>query len=230
LSKKFISDLFHQGAGQGSSFEVTWPVFSAGTDVFSFHPGMKGVETKLLKEARERIFLIEKEAYEKGFEQGEKDGWELGLKRLEMVIHQIGNVLGEMERQRKVLYENYEREMLQLVFGISKRILRHELHHCEDVILTVLREAFQYVTDREKVIVRLNPVDYQYLLGRQEKLPCSFDEKNGVRLIEDPSIDRGGCFLETSFGEVDATFESQFDEIVSLIWQKNQEAGSPSNR
>ncbi len=230
MSKKFISDLFHQGAGQGSSFEVTWPVLSAGTDVFSFHPGMKEVETKLLKEARERVFLIEKEAYEKGFEQGEKDGRELGLKRLEMVIHQVKNVLLEIERQRKGFRQTYESEMLTLVLGIGKRIFRQELLFHEEVIVAVLREAFRYVTDRGKVLVRLNPVDYQYLSAHPGQVPFSLDEKDGVKMVEDPSITRGGCLLDTSFGEVDATFESQFDEMASLVRRQMDGAGRDPNQ
>lgn len=217
MSKKFISDPFHQEIGRKESFEIVWSSLSPKADAFSFHPGLKELEARVLKEAREKVLLIEKEAYEKGFEQGEKDGRELGMKRVEMVIHQLRNVFLEIERQRKGFQQAYESGMLTLVLGIGKRIFRQEILFCKEVIITVLREAFQYVTDRGKTVVRLNPGDYQYLSAHPGQVPFSLNENDGVKMIEDPSITRGGCLLETSFGEVDATFESQFDEMVSLV-------------
>jgi len=220
LSKKFISNLFHQGGSQESIFEATWPALSPGKDHLSSLPGLKEAETKMLKEAREKAFLIEKEAYEKGFEQGEKDGRELGQKRQEVVIQQMRNVLLEIERQRKDFRQVYENEVLTLLLGIGKRIFRQEVLVCEGLITTVLQEALQYVTDRGRVIVRLHPGDYQNLLAHPGQIPFSLDEKDGIKMVEDPSITRGGCLLETSFGDVDATFEGQFDEIVSQIRQQ----------
>jgi flagellar assembly protein FliH len=196
---------------------MAWPSLSPKADAFSFLPGLKELEARALKEVRGRALLIEKEAYEKGFEQGEKDGRELGLKRLEVVIHQVKNVLLEIERQRKEFPQAYESEMLRLMLSLGKRIFRQELMSHEEVIIAVLREAFQYVTDHGKVLVRLNPADHQYLFAHPCQVPFSLDEKDGVKMIEDPSITRGGCLLDTSFGEVDATFESQFDEMVSLV-------------
>lgn len=230
MSKHFISSLVPEEAVRKNSFEMMWPSFSPRGGTSSFHPGLKELEAKVLKEVREKSLLIEKEAYEKGFEQGEKDGRELGLKRLEVVIHQLKKVLLEIERQKEGFRQAYENEMLRLMLCIGKRIFRQELIFREEVILAVLREAFQYVTDRGKVLVRLNPVDYQYLLAHPGQVPFSTEERDGVKMIEDPSITRGGCLLETSFGEVDATFESQFDEMIALIRHQGEKIEKGSDQ
>ena len=96
MSKKFTPDLFVRESSGKDSFEVAWPVLSPKPETFSLGPGLKELEARALKEVRERALQIEKEAYEKGFEQGEKDGRELGFKRLEVVIHQLEKVLSEM--------------------------------------------------------------------------------------------------------------------------------------
>lgn len=206
-----------------TSFEVAWPSLSSQPDGFSSLPGLKDLEARMLKAAREKALKIEKEAYEKGFEQGERDGRELGLKRLEVVLHQMHQVLFEIMRQKREFQQAYEKEMLKLALNLGKRIFRQMGLLYEEAIIAVLRDAFQYVMDRENVCVRLHPADYQYLLSHPDKAPFPLDEKEGIRLIADPSITRGGCLIDTSFGEVDATFESQFDEMISLIWKKHQE-------
>ena len=230
MSKKFSSDLFHQQPGQEPTFQIVWNDLQPKTYTSSFQKTLKDLETKLLKQSREKALLIEKESYEKGFAQGEKDGFEVGQRRLETVIRQFENILLEMERQRSDLCRTHEKEMLQLVLSISKKLLHDELPFHEEGIRATLQEAFQHVVDRKRVIVHLHPMDYQYLLNHPEGFPFLHEEEKGVKVIEDSTITRGGCFLETSFGEIDATLESQFDEIVSLIWKRFESSRPLSDR
>jgi flagellar assembly protein FliH len=230
LSKKFTSSHSLPKIPQEGTFQLEWPQLQQKAYASSFHQYLKELEEKALKQAREKSLFIEKEAYEKGFAQGEKDGLELGQRRIEIMIHQFREILLDIERQRKDLYKAFEKEMLQLVVDISKKVIRHELKLHEDIILATLQEALQYVVDRRKLVVHLNPVDYQYLLAHPEGLSLPPDGAGGVKVIEDHSITRGGCFLETSFGEVDATVESQFNEIVCLIWEQWERSGQGSDR
>jgi flagellar biosynthesis/type III secretory pathway protein FliH len=49
-------------------------------------------------------------------------------------------------------------------------------------------------------------------------------------MVVDPAISRGGCYLETSLGAIDATLETQLDQIASLIWEKVEKAGLLATR
>lgn len=220
MSEKFIPGLLFPPTSPRASFEVAWPSLTPKGERFSFHPDLKDLEAKLFKEVREKALLMEKEAYEKGFQQGERDGKELGLKRLEKVIHQLENVLSEMERQKREAFQAYEGEMVRLMLGIGKRLFRRATLLHEEAIVEVLRDAFRYVTDRGEIILRLHPADYQYLMAHSDQVPVSLNEKDGLRIIQDPAITRGGCLLSTSFGEIDATFESQFEAMASRILQQ----------
>jgi len=225
-NRVFVDALFSEG-GPKSSFEHQPTLSPLEPEVFSALPEVKELELKVMKEVRERALFIEKEAYEKGFEQGEKDGRELGLKRMELVIRQLQDEIQEIGRQRKAFFQNYRKDILTLLLHMAKRIFRQELLTREETILATLEEAFQYVMDRSKVSIRLHPSDYQYLLTHRDQAPFPMSQE-GIEIIEDRSITRGGCLLETSFGEVDATFESQFDEMVLLIQRKLEgNAGDP---
>lgn len=220
VSREFQFKNFKGENDPGSSFQAAFPQVGAKRFSPQFQQHLKEMEAKVLQQAKERILVLEKEAYEKGFAQGEKDGLELGQKRSEMMIGQLKNLLNEIERQRVDLYEKYRKEMVQLVLSISKKVLHREVSIHEDSIVSTLQEAFKYVVDQRKVIVHLNPVDYQFLLSHRERLPFFGEEIRGIKLVEDPAITRGSSLLETSFGDIDATLENQFDQIASLIWQK----------
>ena len=223
-SKEFHFKNFKGEKDPGSSFQAAFPPMGAKRFSPQFQQHLKEMETKVLQEAKERILVLEKEAYEKGFAQGEKDGLELGQKRSEMMIGQLKNLLSEIEHQRIDLYEKYRKEMVQLVLSISKKVLHREVSIHEDSIVFTLQEAFKYVVDQRKVVVHLHPADYQLLLSHRERLAFFTEEMRGIQFVKNPAITRGSSLLETPFGDIDATLENQFDQIASLIWQKIEDS------
>jgi len=220
LSKEFIPNQFGP-AETKDPFEVSWPTFSSSQGSFTVSREFRQQESLMLKEARDRALSIEQEAYERGFEQGEKDGRELGLKRLEIIIGKLSGLFENIDNQRRTFLKTCQERTLLLTLNMGKRIFRQELLHNEEVIVASLKEAFALVTERGGLLIRLNPEDCKYLLAHSEKLPFCLDEAGGARLISDPAVTRGGCLLETAAGEVDATIESQFDELIDLIATRN---------
>jgi len=220
VAKEFQIKNFGGEGGMDSSFQMAWPQLGGKKFFPQFGPQLKEIEAKIFQQMREKILTLEKEGYEKGFTQGEKNGLELGQKRIETMIGQLNNVLKDIERQRVELYKQYLRELVQLVLSIAKKVLHREVHIQEDTIAFTLQEAFRHIMDQKKVLVLLNPVDYQFLLSHRERLPFAAEEMRGIELVADPAITRGSSSLETSFGNIDATLENQFDQIASLIWQE----------
>jgi flagellar assembly protein FliH len=219
-AKEFQIKNFGAEGETDSTFQMAWPQLGGKKFSPQFGPQLRELEAKIFQQAKEKILMLEKEGYEKGFAQGEKNGLELGQKRIETMIGQLDHVLKDIERQRIDLYNRYMRELVQLVLSIAKKVLHREVNIQEDTIAFTLQEAFKHVLDQKKVLVLLNPVDYQFLLSHRERLPFAAEEMRGIQLVADPTISRGSSSLETSFGIIDATLENQFDQIASLIWQE----------
>jgi flagellar assembly protein FliH len=219
LSKEFLPAFSSQAKALEASYEMEWPELQPKTYVPSLQGCLKELEEKALKQTREKALFIEKEAFEKGYAQGEKDGLELGKRRIETTAQQLLHVLREIAGQRDGLYRAFEKEMLQLTFSIARKVIHHEVMMREEIISGVLREAFRQVADRRKVTVHVHPIDHHYLMTHPDHIPFASGEE-GIKVIEDPSVTRGGCLLETSLGAIDATLESQVDEIVSLVWEE----------
>ncbi len=139
MSKKFTSEKQMPEA----SAQFVWPSFGRKEYSSPLFEHLKEAETKILREAKEKAQFIEKEAYEKGFAQGEKDGRELGQKRIETVVGQIRELADELQNQRERFYRLCEKEMLQLVLGIARKIIHREpqLAKESDVVVVVLLDA-----------------------------------------------------------------------------------------
>ncbi len=219
MSKRFLPDLFRKEPMAPPVCQILWPELTPKETLSPLFQESRARETAILKAAKEKALLLEQQAYEKGFAQGEKDGLDLGQKRLESVIQNAQCLVAQIESHREGLCETFEREMVQLVLAISRKILGYAPALKEETILSTVRESFKHVLDQRKVTIRLHPSDYDVLIAHADRVPWPTGESARVKMVKDPSISRGGCYLETAFGDVDGTIEGQFDQIVSLVWK-----------
>ena len=161
----------------------------------------------------EKIERLEQEAYEKGFAQGEKDGFEFGEKRANKVIDNIEKILKEINRFKKDVLKEYEKEILDLIFAVVEKIVYHEVRRDDTAIKESIFDALGMAVEKSKVIFNVNPDDYEYVEKLRPELFRNNKDIKSIVVTSDPAVSRGGCFLETHRGNIDATIESKFEKI-----------------
>jgi len=122
---------------------------------------------------------------------------------------QLARTLDEVMELREQMATYAEHEMVQLAIEIAKKIVRREVTVDREIVVSLARVALSRLHNRVLANVRLHPEDYQYVAAHRDKLGTV----STIKLIEDGAISRGGCLIETDFGDVDARIEQQFDEI-----------------
>lgn len=160
------------------------------------------------EEIRERVAGLEKEAYEKGFAQGRKDGLALEAKQMEQKGREVQALLDSLAGLKEQIYREAEAEIVKLSLAIAKKILRNEVaagHHRMDEII---RCAMKYLVDASHLKIRVSPDDMEEVQRIVPSL-ASVARANRIQVVEDRVIERGGCLLETGFGSVNATLQDQ---------------------
>jgi len=171
----------------------------------------------IVKKAQEKGALLEREAYEKGFAQGEKDGLDLGEKKALKVVENIENFFTEMSNLRKEILKQYERQILELIFSIAKKIIHHQIGSDEKAIEDTVLKAVHLAVEKSKIALRVNPEDFDYVERLRPEFFAKFKELKSIVVTSDPSITRGGCFLETPYGDVDARIETELEMIYQCL-------------
>jgi flagellar assembly protein FliH len=161
-----------------------------------------------VESVQERLARLEREAYEKGFEQGQKDGLSLGEKRVQETMGQMAALLRAMTGLKKQVYDEAEAELLQLSVEIARQIIRREVTTDPSVVTRAVRTAFKYLGDQSHVRISVNPADMKEV---QRLLPdlAQLHRLEGFELVEDAAVERGGCILETGFGRINGSIEDQ---------------------
>ena len=193
-------------------------------NAFRFMPLFNGVKKDdgekangIIEEAKRRASLIESEAYEKGFAQGEKDGFEMGSKKVEKILDRILGTLQDMVAYRQEFIKKYEKEMLHLIRAIAEKVVWVAVRVDNQIVRETILEAFSFAADRSEVIVRVNPEEVDYVKEIRPEFFDRISELKSITIESDPSITRGGCFMETTFGNVDARLETRLQKITKAV-------------
>ena len=97
------------------------------------------------EEMKKNVSENEKKAYIRGFMEGEKKGMESIKKKFTPVINHLKQALSEVEKIKKKIYRNAEKNTVDLAMAIAGKILCHEISTNEKVILNVVRKAIKKV-------------------------------------------------------------------------------------
>jgi flagellar assembly protein FliH len=168
----------------------------------------------------EQTDLTEKQAYDKGFAQGEKDGYELGETRARKIIEKIEGLLAEMVGLKTGLVRHYEKDLLSTILAIAEKVVHTHVAMNDTAVKDNILAALELVAEKREVTLKINPEDFEYVEKLRPELFSGHTHIKSIMITSDPAVTRGGCRLETSNGDVDATIESQ----LKIIQQSLKEA------
>ncbi|OGQ94850.1 MAG: hypothetical protein A2521_11280 [Deltaproteobacteria bacterium RIFOXYD12_FULL_57_12] len=152
---------------------------------------------------------IKEEAFKKGRLTGMKEAEE----QFGAVTQALAAALEDIAQLRSEILTNSTEDMLKLVLAIAEQVIRSEITVRKDVILTTLNEALQAAIRSDEFHVRVNPDDLAMATEKKSQFLSRIAGLKNINFEADPKISPGGCIVESQFGRVEATIESQFAEI-----------------
>src|SRR5215813_9636926 len=154
---------------------------------------------------------IERDAFTKGYAQGERAGLEAAATRADAMLRRLGQTIEELGELRNEMIHRTERQAVQLVLAIAERIVQRELTLDRTLLLGMARVALDRLGEYGSATIRLNPDDYQ-AIGAKPSIDGA-----AVEVLADVSVPRGGCHVQSHFGFMDVSPESQFRELARAL-------------
>jgi flagellar assembly protein FliH len=189
-------------------------------------PGARKASDSLLRRAEEKAARLEQVAYDKGFSQGEKDGFEVGQKKAEKIVVNLEKLFEELSAMKKNLVKSYEKELLSIVLAIAKKVVHQESLKDDDLIERTVLHALRLAADRSEISLRIHPDDVELIDKLRPGLFAEFKDLKGLSVSPDPSISRGGCVLESPSGDLDGRIETQLEQITQVMDEAFREQGA----
>ena len=172
---------------------------------------------QIVEEGESQRNAIIDESREKGYEEGMAKALEEGKTQIQRIVGRLEKVLGEAIYKRREIVESSERQLIDMVMTIARKVVKTVSERDKRLVLRTVIDALRWVKGVGKITIRVNIDDLEIASRYRDEFHRSLDHIEGVRVLEDPSVDKGGCIIETDFGTVDARIASQLEEIENAV-------------
>ncbi len=172
---------------------------------------------KIKAAAQKEALAIKEKAAVEGREAGYQEG--LATAKNEQLTNLTGAIelVGETQTSLAERLAASEAELLRLALAIAEKIVETELQTKPAQIVAIVRQALKKVETASKVQIRINPEELAFLEESQAALNATFSLPKQISLLADPAIDKGGCFIDTECGQVDARLQSRLELLTQEL-------------
>ncbi|MCR4954658.1 MAG: flagellar assembly protein FliH [Treponema sp.] len=157
------------------------------------------------------------DAYNEGFEAGHKDGYDKGSAEVDRLIERMHKMLDAVMQRREEILSDTESQIVELVILMARKVIKILSENQKNVIMANTLAALKKVKTRGEVTLRVNLEDVKLTTANVDEFIKHVENIKGITILEDSSVERGGCIVETDFGAIDARISSQLTELENKI-------------
>ncbi len=171
----------------------------------------EGKNHEYFESSGSNIEEIEREAYEKGFEAGEKAGFAMGEKKAMVLLERIDNLLNELLVIKNKILKETEPQIIELEVEIAKKIIMKELSLDHKIIINMIREAITKIERIGRITIKINP-SLNEMINKYKK--DFMDIHPDINFEIDTSCSSSGVVVISSSQEVVTDIDIQIKNLI----------------
>ena len=149
-----------------------------------------------------------RKAFEDAYTQGEKAGYEMGMRRVESIAKRLENQISEVLSFRQKLTDRYEKLSTEIALIFAETLVLRVCSDHRDTLMSMIRKALEACEDKSELVIRVRPEDVKYVEGL---------ESSHLKIIPDDTLKDPGFVIETTMGEIDGRIRTQIEELKGAL-------------
>ena len=126
-------------------------------------------------------------------------------------------MIESVQSKRQEILDETEGQIVDLVLLMTRKVVKVMSESQKSVIMANVVQALKKVKGRGDVTLRVNMSDAKLTTEHIRDFISQVENIKNISVVEDSSVDKGGCIVETDFGAIDARISSQLGELETKI-------------
>lgn len=180
---------------------------------------------RVVREAEENRDALIQEASEKAREEARREVLETFRPEIEEAAAFFEKTVRAAEEAWRGEFEKHKIEVVELALALAEKVVRKISEEDRDLVRRTAEAALERAVDRQEVTLRVHPEDVTVLEHYRLELLTRFEDLRTFKIEKDRRVDRGGVWIETQSGLVDARIRNQLDEILASVLPQVERSG-----
>ncbi|MEB1810087.1 MAG: flagellar assembly protein FliH [Bacillaceae bacterium] len=166
---------------------------------------------------------LKQEAKQQGYDDGYQQGLEAGRLQYEEALVQAANIIQASKNDYAEVIEQAQPTIIELAFTISEKLIGTTFDQNSEAWTKLVQKAILEVREQDEVKVYVHPDWYERTLQHKNELITLLSHSEKLYIYPDPQLREHGCIIETPFGRIDASVDSQLTELKHVLLEKLKE-------
>jgi flagellar assembly protein FliH len=175
------------------------------------------ISEQTIRDSQNKADEIREEAKKAGYGEGREEGWKEGREEAERVIERLHIILSKSIEKRFDILKDSEAQVIHLILQIARKVVKVISENQKNIVINNTIQALQKLKNKSDVVIRVNLADLNLVTEHTKDIINMIENVKSITVMEDSTVDRGGCVIETDFGEIDARIAAQLREIEERI-------------
>ena len=176
----------------------------------------KEILENAINDTNSEVNDIKANAWEEGFNRGKQEAMQRMEEDVDAVLISANKVLTESSIKAREIFQDNKSEIIKLSFEIAKKIIKKEVSD-KEVLFENLVEAMKKAQSNKELKIFVNWEQLSFGKEIKDILKNNFQGIETIDIIEDRTVEPGGCIIETKLGKIDATIKNQLDIVFNAL-------------
>lgn len=169
---------------------------------------------RMMQDAQEQAENLKRTAAEEGRMSGYREGKERADAEAEGQRRQLKAKEAQLEADYQSAIDQIEPQLVEAITGIYEHIFHVELQSYRDILIHLIASTLHKAEGSKVFLVHVSREDYSFVSMQKKQLQAGLGG-NGVTLeiIEDATIDKDACMIETEGGIFDCGLGTQLTQL-----------------
>lgn len=236
-----VSELIRDGGGNVIGGEQGFGEDMQGAEISAPEQQSKPVHEELIAEAQAQIEAMKQEAlaeierarnqaveegrnqgYQEGFEQGKNDGYAQGHQDgLNSVAETKEQVFADADKKIAAMEEEYQQKLREVeprfidtLTGIYEHIFHVSLKNSRELIVYLIQNTMRNIEGGSTYLIHVSKEDYPFAsMQKRELIKGTNITLESVELLEDATLGKNECMIETGNGVFDCSLGTQLEAV-----------------
>ena len=196
---------------------------------------MKAQALAEIEEARVQVIEEAKKiGYQEGFALGEKEGYEKGhvdglnsvAEEREEALREVSIQLAQMEEAYQNKIAELEPQFIETLTGIYEHIFHVSLKNSGDLIVYLIENTMRNLEGSNGFLIHVSREDYPFVsMQKKELVKGTGISVDDIDIIEDATLARSECMIETGNGVFDCGLGTQLEALNEELRLLSYEPG-----
>jgi flagellar assembly protein FliH len=173
--------------------------------------------SEILSEASKQAELDKDKVYNEAKTQGYEEGRKQAEKENELIRGELDRTRWDLKKDYEKKIEELEPDFIDTITGIYEHIFNVDLQSYREILVYLMEGVMRNIEGRS-LLVHVSKDDYPYVSMQKKQLMSeAVSPTTELEIVEDISLSKNECFIETEAGIFDCGLGTQLSELSQKL-------------